>query len=103
MLLTIHAPEVENHLQREAARRGVSPDEYARHLLEQHLPPRSEEASSLEAGVQQWAQRFDAWVNSHERREPLPEAAFERASFYGGDEEGDDGGGHSDPHAEERR
>ena len=45
MTLTINIPpELESRLQKEASRKGVAPDEYARMLLEEQLPPRDDQA-----------------------------------------------------------
>lgn len=92
MIITIEAPSVESQLQQEATRRGLSVNEYARQLLELHLEAplpisSSEEAVSTEAvsgfsSFFEWRNAFDAWIQSHPTRKPLPEEAFDRASFY---------------------
>lgn len=45
-------PELESRLQKEASRKGVALDEYARMLLEEQLPPRDDQAS----------RKGDAWA-----------------------------------------
>jgi hypothetical protein len=47
MTLIINIPaELEGRLQREATRRGVAPDEYARMLLEEQLASKDDEVST---------------------------------------------------------
>jgi hypothetical protein len=75
MAITIEEPAIEGWLQREAARRGVTPAELVRELLALHQPPR-------EAQPDDWMQAFNAWVDSHPRRAPLPADAFTRDNFY---------------------
>jgi hypothetical protein len=53
MTLVINIPpELESRLQKEASRRGVALDEYARMLLEEQLQPRDDQAS----------RKGDAWA-----------------------------------------
>lgn len=103
MPLTINAPDVEHRLQQEATKQGISANDLALRLLSAQLPV--PETVSLEQPSQdaakrhpeepsevplfyvtatpdEWSARFDEWVNSHPKREPLPPEAFERASFY---------------------
>lgn len=53
MTLTINIPpELESRLRKEASRKGVALDEYARMLLEEQLPPKGDQAS----------RKGDAWA-----------------------------------------
>lgn len=45
-------PDVEDRLRQQAARQGVEPPEYARRLIERHLP--AEEAANLSQLMQLW-------------------------------------------------
>lgn len=106
MPLTINAPDVERRLQQEATRQGLSADVLVLHLLQTHLPvPQATQEGSQEQAAQnannepiqqapeelpfyatatpeEWVARFEEWINSHPKREPLPPEAYERASFY---------------------
>jgi len=89
MALRIKSPELERRLRADAARRGVSAEQYLRDLVESSLPPEASAPTEETdrplheaADVQEWLGAFDAWIGSHPRRDPLPENAFERASFY---------------------
>jgi predicted transcriptional regulator len=87
MTLTIDLPpELEERLQREAEKRGLTVSEYTRHLIEQLLPARQEERKSLWETLtpDEWERAFDEYLASHvPTKPPLPPEAFERASFYG--------------------
>ena len=79
-------PEVESRLRGEAAKEGVEAGEYARRLIEQHLPvPETGKKSLWETLTpEEWKREFRAWIDSHDpTKPPLPPEAFERASFYG--------------------
>lgn len=95
MPLTINAPDIEDRLQREAARQGIAPADLAMHLLEEQLPqakatptkpvPLTEPAPfHATASVSQWKHAFLEWVQSHDAMNTprLAPEAFERASFY---------------------
>ncbi len=89
MSLVINAPLVEGKLQQEAAKRGVSAEQYAMSILERGLEQRADSGAAAAfyatATPEQWDAAFDAWVDSHPARPALPDAALARESFYGGD------------------
>ena len=90
MALAIQAPDLESRLVELASRQGVTPEDYIRQLVETRHPP--EQGVGMPAvaplyktaGVQEWLRAFDAWIDGHPQREPLPDDAFNRASFYEG-------------------
>lgn len=83
MLLRITAPDMEGRMEREASRRGLSPEEYLLQLLAQYLPQeQSELGVSVPDNSDEWNRRFDLWASGRSRRKALPESVFERASFY---------------------
>lgn len=85
MALTIDlAPEVEERLQREAEKQGLSADAYAQQLIERSLPIEEREPLWETLSPEEWKRQFRAWAASHDAtRPPLPPEAYERASFYG--------------------
>jgi hypothetical protein len=87
MPLTINAPYVEGRLKQEAAKRGVPAAEYAVDILALHLGPQDEGAGApfyATATAEEWDREFDAWVDSHPVRTPLPDSALTRESIYEG-------------------
>lgn len=87
MSLVINVPAVETRLAQEAARHGVTAVDYAVRILTAHLDtPQETDAQTAAAGPAatpaEWERQFDTWVEGHPRRQPLPEDAFSRASFY---------------------
>lgn len=90
MSLTIHAPAVEEKLNKAAADKGIDPEDYAVEILSNHLA--SEGSPGLQAPApfhaiatsEEWIAEFDDWLASHPKRRPLPDKAFDRASFYNG-------------------
>jgi predicted transcriptional regulator len=85
MTLTIEiSPEMEKRLQREAGRKGVAAEEYARRLLEERLLPTESKPLWATATQEEWEAAFDRWLTSHDPTlPPLPEEAMRRESFYG--------------------
>ena len=88
MSLTINAPVVEGKLRREAAKRGVSAEKYAETILASHLtsetPKHAAPPFYATATPDEWIKEFDTWVDSHSVKEPHPDHAFSRESFYEG-------------------
>jgi hypothetical protein len=88
MSLLINAPAVEQRLAQEAQRHGVPAEDYAVQILSTHLEPLNGVALPqpfyATATPEEWAQKFDEWVEGHPQRHPLPEDAFDRESFYEG-------------------
>jgi hypothetical protein len=86
MSLTIDLPlELEKRLLHEASRRGLDASELVRRLIEPQLATTNQWAP-LEGhhSPEEWKAQFRAWLDSHDAtKPPLPEEAFERASFYG--------------------
>ena len=88
MAIAIEAPDLEGRLVELASRLGMTPEEYIRQLVETQAA--GEENGGTPTGVHlyetvslaEWLRAFDGWIDSHSRREPLPENAFDRASFY---------------------
>lgn len=88
MSLVINAPTVEERLRTEAARRGVTAAAYAAGVLASHVGPLGADPVAdgatfyATATLEQWNAAFDEWVDSHPRREPLPESALTRDGIY---------------------
>lgn len=86
MSLVIDAPSVEGKIRREAAKRGVSAAKYAENILATYLAPQNAAAGAepfyATATLEQWNEEFDAWVDSHPSRRPLPDSAISGESFY---------------------
>ena len=82
MSLVIDAPAIEHRLHEEAAKHGVSTEQYAVEILTSQMGPG---APSVEMTIDQRIARLDALIASHAGRKSLPPEAFERASFYAGD------------------
>ena len=80
MTLTIElSPEAEAHLKAEAIRRNKTPEEYARTVLEQHLPL-DEPAVSAEARLQAFRSLVAAFRDL--KLPTLPERSYTREFFY---------------------
>jgi predicted DNA-binding protein len=59
------SPDVEERLKGEASRQGITEHEYARLLIEQHLPGLGESNwDALEP--EEWVRTFDEWVRGHD-------------------------------------
>jgi plasmid stability protein len=89
MTLTIElTPEMERELRQVAARHGMSASDYARRLIEHHLPMPPEERKSLWEVLtpDEWVRQTRAWAESHQDWPVLPPGADDRASFYEGRE-----------------
>jgi hypothetical protein len=89
MSLVINAPEIEGRLQKEAARRGVTAEAVAVAILTSQLDAEHPDAEQkapfyATASAEEWVAAFNRRVDGHPVRQPLPEDAFSRASFYGG-------------------
>lgn len=78
-------PDVERRLRQEAERRGVEADVYAAQLIEKHLPqPEPSESLWNRLTPEEWIEEFNAYLATLDRDiPPLPEEAYQRASFYG--------------------
>ena len=85
MTLTIDiAPELVAQLQKEAARRGLAANDYARRLLEERLLTTEPKPFWATATTEEWLQAFNAWMDSHDPTlPPLSDEALRRESFYG--------------------
>jgi rifampicin phosphotransferase len=81
-------PELERELQQIAARHGMSASDYARRLIEQHLPLTPEKRKSLWEALtpEEWVRQTRAWAESHRDWPVLPPGADDRATFYEGRE-----------------
>jgi hypothetical protein len=85
LTLTIELPpELENRLRQEAAKQGLNANDYARRLIEHHLPPPASEGQSLweTLAPEEWIRRTREWAESHHDWPVLPPGADDRASFY---------------------
>jgi hypothetical protein len=83
MTLTIHvAPEVEQRLREEAARRGQEADEYVSELLSAILPDRQRPFYET-ASPEEWVRAFREWAASHKGTgTPIPDEALRRENMY---------------------
>jgi hypothetical protein len=82
MTLTLEVtPELETRLREEAAKQGISAEEYARILLEEQL---LNGPSPMQRGntPQERKRRLSEWIESNRGLPTLPDEAFQRASFY---------------------
>jgi len=75
-------PEMEADLAAQAARSGVSLDQYVRTVLEKHvlsapIRPVMMSAADRARAFEEWAEKFP-----YRRTEPLPDEAVARESFY---------------------
>ena len=78
MSLTLElAPEVEAGLRAEADRTGMDPADFAARLIEEQITPLARERLTPE----EWLRIADEWAAGN-RWPRLPEAAYERESFY---------------------
>lgn len=89
MTLVINAPEIEGKLQKEATRRGVTAEAVAVDILTSQLDagqdgPQQATPFHATASPEEWVEAFNRWVDGHPVRQPLPEDAFSRESFYEG-------------------
>lgn len=76
--------ELEKRIEAEAAKRGVSVDEYVQMILERMLVSPGELPSWMKASKEEWLKAFNAWMDSHDPAlPPLSDAAVSRESFYG--------------------
>ena len=85
MGLMVQIPsELEKRIEAEAAKRGISVDEYVQVLLERMLVGPGELPSWMKATKEEWLKAFNAWMDSHDPAlPPLSDAAVSRESFYG--------------------
>lgn len=76
-------PDVQERLERAAAARGISADEYAKRLLVDYAP---RAASSYEnRSPQERARAVREWAESHRRLDAeIPDEALDRDSLYEG-------------------
>jgi hypothetical protein len=69
-------------LQATAAAQGMSLEAWLRQMAEQHVIPESF-AHLQESDPEEWARRFHAWAESHDRTTPLlSDEAISRESIY---------------------
>ncbi|MEO7716037.1 MAG: hypothetical protein ABIY70_07535 [Capsulimonas sp.] len=83
MTLTIDDPQIEIRLQEEADRRGISVAAYAAKILGAALAQTPSSPPDVRfAPADEWIAHLYSWANNHPTRQPLPDNAFDRASFY---------------------
>jgi hypothetical protein len=84
MTLTIYLPpEKEAVFKAEAQLRGLSVEQWLVEVADQHVQPAGSIAHLQQANPQEWARRFDEWVNSHDPNTPvLSDEAMSRDSMY---------------------
>ena len=69
-------------LKSQAEAQGLTVESLLQQIAEQHAPSQSI-AHLQKTDPQEWARRFDAWVNSHDPNTPvLSEQAMNRESVY---------------------
>jgi hypothetical protein len=81
------SPEAELRLRKAAAAEGTDPAEYARLLIERHLPTDDVNQQSLwrTLPAEEWKRAAREFIESHDRSVPLlPDEAVSRESFYEG-------------------
>jgi hypothetical protein len=84
MTLTLEVtPELEDQLRVEAAKKGITVEEYARLLLEEGLLNGAQAAEPGKATPQDRKRRLSHWIEANRGLPSLPDEAFQRASFYG--------------------
>jgi predicted DNA-binding protein len=77
-------PEVEKRLETEAAGRGMTAAEYVREVLEGMFSSTERSPLWLTATKQEWLERFNAWMDSHDAAlPPLSDEGTSRESMYG--------------------
>jgi hypothetical protein len=83
MTVTLHVPpEKEAIFQARARARGLSLEQWMMELADQQIPPTSI-AQLQKTNPEEWARRFDVWVNSHDPNTPvLSDEAMSRESIY---------------------
>jgi hypothetical protein len=79
MSIVIDEPFIEHQLETEAAKHGVSAEQYAVNILSTYLRPMT---GTGELSAEQRIARLDALIASSANRKSLPPEAFERASYY---------------------
>ena len=82
MSIVIDAPAIEHQLDEEAAKHGVSAQQFAIEILSSHL---RSSGSPGELSAEQRIVRLDAFIASQAGRIKLRPEAFERASYYADD------------------
>ena len=84
MTLTIHLPpEKEAVFKAEAQLRGLSVEQWLVEVAGQHVQPAGSILHLQKTNPQEWARRFDEWVNSHDPNTPvLSDEAMSRGSMY---------------------
>jgi hypothetical protein len=73
--------ELENRLREEAARKGITAEEYARLLLEEGLLNGAQAAEPGKITPLDRKRRLSHWIEANRGLPSLPEEAFQRASF----------------------
>ncbi len=73
-------PEVEDRIIAEAEARGLSVADY----IQRQLEGKSTTPDPNELPYEEWLQKFNEWVNSHDyiQAPPLPDEAISRESIY---------------------
>lgn len=82
MSLVIDAPAIERALREQAAKHGVTTEQYAVDILAAQLV---ESSPAEEMTVEHRVARLDALIASYAGRKRLPPEAFERSAFYATD------------------
>ncbi len=76
-------PEKEAVFKAEAQLRGLSVEQWLVEVADQHVQPAGSIARLQKTNPQEWARRFDEWVNSHDPNTPvLSDEAMSRDSIY---------------------
>jgi hypothetical protein len=83
MTVTLHLPpEKEAAFQAQAQARGLTLEQWMLEVADQYVQPDSI-VHLQRTDPQEWARRFDAWVNSHDPNTPvLSDEAMSRESIY---------------------
>ncbi len=90
MTLTLELPEgIENYLEKEAAKQGLSPSEYALRALLRDLDIPAPAAAGgprpfyETASHEEWVRAFREWAASHDQTTPpIPLEALRRENMY---------------------
>ena len=76
------SPENEAALKKQAEAQGLTIEQWLARIAEMHVAPHSE-AHLQTTDPEEWARRFHAWAESHDRtKPPLSDEAIGRESIY---------------------